>query len=210
VVILYFFGPDGAGKTTIVKGLAQKIRKKNHKVKLSWMRGSHTFASLLAKILSRSDFFKGSENPYYNINIPENLKGLWQFFEFLSALPIIISRFLVPSFMGYWIIADRYTLDLAVWICLTTRDRNFLEKLEAKVLIASAKKTNAKFYVKADLETLRNRAGKFPFPEEQMCLYDRLAQTVGATIIDTTNKSADDALQEVLKALETVNSKTCR
>jgi thymidylate kinase len=208
VVILYFFGPDGAGKTTLAEGLAQKIRNKNHKMKLSWMRGSHTIASLLARILSRSNFFKGSENPYYNISIPKKLKRLWQFIEFISALPIIISRFLIPSFMGYWIIADRYTLDLAVWTCLTTRDSNFLEKLEAKVLIASAKKTNAKFYVKADLETLRNRAGKFPFPAEQIRLYDRLAQTVEATIIDTTYKSADEALQEVLKALETVNSQT--
>jgi thymidylate kinase len=205
VVILYFFGPDGAGKTTLAKGLAEKIRDKNHKVKLSWMRGSHTTASLLAKFLSRSNFFKGSENPYYNINIPMKLKGLWQFFEFMSALPVIIGRFLILSFMGYWIIADRYTLDLAVWTCLTTRDLNFLDSPEAKVLIALAKKANVKFYVKADLETLRNRAEKLPFPEEQIRLYDTLAQTVGATIIDTTNKSADDALQEVLKALGIVN-----
>jgi len=203
--ILYFFGPDGAGKTTLAKGLAQKIRNKNHKVKLSWMRGSHTTASLLAKILSRSNFFKGLENPYYNINIPTKLKGLWQFLEFISALPVIIGRFLIPSSMSYWIIADRYTLDLAVWTCLTTRDLNFLDSREAKVLIALAEKANAKFYVKADLGTLRNRAEKISFPEEQISLYDTLAQTVGATIIDTTNKSADDALQEVLKALGTVN-----
>jgi thymidylate kinase len=201
VVILYFFGPDGAGKTTIVKGLAKRIRK-NHKVKLSWMRGSHTFASLLAKILSRIDFFKGSENPYYNINIPRNLKGLWQFLEFFSALPVIISRFLIPSLMGYWIIADRYTLDLAVWISFTTRDHNFFEKLEAKVLVAQARKTYARFYVIADLKTLRKRAEKLHSPEEQIRLYDKLAETVEATIIDTTYKSADDALQEVLRALE--------
>ena len=205
MVILYFFGPDGAGKTTLADGLAQKIRKKNHKVKLSWMRGSHTIASLLAKILSRSDFFKGSENPYYNINIPENLKGLWQFLEFISALPIIISRFLVPSFMGYWIIADRYTLDLAVWIRLTTRDHSFFEKLEAKVLIMLAEKTEAKFYVKADIEVLKSRTGKLYFPQEQLRLYDELARRVKACTVNTTNQSVNEVLQEVLKTLRTMN-----
>ena len=205
MVILYFFGPDGAGKTTLAKGLAQIIRNKNHKVKLSWMRGSHTAASLLAKILSRSNLFKGTENPYYNINIPTKLKSLWQFFEFMSALPVIISRFLIPSLMGYWIIADRYTLDLEVWTCLTTRDPGFIDSPEAKVMTALAKKARVKFYVKADLETLRNRAEKLPFPEEQIRLYDTLAQTVRATIIDTTNKSADDSLQEVLNVLATLN-----
>jgi len=205
LVILYFFGPDGAGKTTLAKGLAQIIRDKNHKAKLSWMRGSHTTASLLAKILSRSNLFKGTENPYYNISVPTKLKSLWQFFEFIGALPVIIGRFLIPSFTGYWIVADRYTLDLEVWTCLTTRDLKFLDSPEAKVLTALAKKANVKFYVKANLETLRNRAEKLPFPEEQIRLYDTLAQTVGAIIIDTSNKSAHDALQEVLNALKTAN-----
>lgn len=199
MVIIYFFGPDGAGKTTLVSGLAREIRK-HHKVKLSWMRGSHTFASFLAKILSRFDFFKGSENPYYKINIPTKLRSLWQFLEFISALPIIFMRFLLPSLMGYWIIADRYTLDLTVWISLTTRDSSFLGKIYAKVLIALAKKANAKFYVKADIQTLRSRRGEnISYLNKQISLYDKLSQIIGAKIIDTTKKSAQDALLEVSK-----------
>ena len=133
MAIFYFFGPDGAGKTTLIKNLAKHLNK-NHKTKLSWMRGSHTIASFLAKILSRYEFFKGSENPYYNISIPLKLKNLWQFLEFVSALPVIIIRFVLPSLMGYWIIADRYSLDLAVWISMTTRDSSFLNKFQAKIL----------------------------------------------------------------------------
>ena len=203
MVIIYFFGPDGAGKSTLVKGLVNNIQK-NHKVKLSWMRGSHTITSFLAKILSRFNFFKGPENPYYNINIPKNLKGLWQLLEFISALPVIIIRFLLPSFMGCWVIADRYTLDLTVWISLTTRDNSFLEKPQAKVLIALAKNADAKFYVKADVKTLSERRGeRLPNPEEQISLYDKLAQAIGATTIDTTDKSTHDSLQEVSEVLKT-------
>ena len=205
MVIVYFFGPDSTGKSTLMKALAHKINKRGYKTKLSWMRGSHTFTSLTAKILSRFDFFKGSENPYYNIRIPKNLKRLWQLLEFLSALPVIIGGFLIPSLMGYWILADRYTLDLAVWLSITTRDHNFFKKFEAKVLIALAKKTNAKFYVTANLEELKRRSEKLWFPKEQLRLYGKLAETVDAHIIDTTNKSVDESLQEVLTVLDTTN-----
>ena len=205
MVTIYFFGPDSTGKSTLTKALASKVQKRGYKIKLSWMRGSHTFTSLTAKILSRFAFFKGSENPYYNIRIPKKLKRLWQLLEFLSALPVIIGEFLIPSLMGYWILADRYTLDLAVWLSITTRDHSFLEKFEAKVLIALAKKTSAKFYVTANLEELKRRAEKLWFPKEQLRLYDKLAETVDAHIIDTTNKSVDESLQEVLTALDTTN-----
>jgi len=210
MVIMYFFGPDGSGKSTLTKAFARKVRERGYKIKLSWMRGSHTFTFLMAKILSRFDFFKGSENPYYNIRIPKKLKRLWQFLEFLGALPIILGGFLIPSHMGDWIMADRYTLDLAVWICLTTRDHSFIGKFEAKVLIMLAKRTSTKFYVTANLEELKRRTEKLWFPREQLSLYDKLAETVDAHIIDTTNKSVDESLQEVLREFGTINQNSCR
>jgi len=201
MAIFYFFGPDGAGKTTLVKNLSLKLQE-SHRIKLSWMRGSHTLTSFLAKLLSRLSFFQGSDNPYYRIRIPEKLKGLWQFLEFVSAIPVIINRFIFPSLIGYWIIADRYSIDLEVWISMTTKDPSFLTKFPARVLTALAQKANAKFYVKADIDTLRNRTRSLPYPEEQIISYDKLAQLVGAATIDTTNKSAKDALACVLETLE--------
>jgi len=205
--ILYFFGPDGSGKSTLTKTIARELHKQGYKTKLSWMRGSHTLTSLAAKFFSHFGTFRGSANPYYNITIPRKLRGLWQFIEFLSALPIIISKFLFPQLTGYQVLADRYTLDLVVWICLTTRDYNFLKKFEAKVLITLAKKTDARFYVIADLEELERRTEKPWFSKEQLHLYYILAKAVDASIIDTTNKSAETSIQEVLETLNTLNVK---
>jgi len=205
MTIVYFFGPDGSGKSTLTKTLAKIVQERGYKVRLSWMRGSHTVTSLVSKLLSRLDFFEGTENPYYAIRIPKNLRVLWQFLEFLGAIPVIFGKFLIPSFLGYYILADRYVLDLAVWICLTTNDFDFLQKFEAKILIALTRRTSAKFYVVANIEKLKSSKGDFWFPREQLQLYGKLAEIVGAHIIDTIDKSVDQSLEEVLKVVDTTN-----
>jgi GTPase SAR1 family protein len=205
--IIYFFGPDRTGKSTLVNALTKELCNRECNVKRSWMRGSHTFVFLVASFLSKFDCFKGLENPYYNINIPKNLKRFWQFLEFLSALPIILGKFLVPSLLKYCILADRYTIDLAVWLCLTTHDYSFLKTFESKILIALAQKTSAKFYVTANFEELGLRSKEeLWFPKEQLYLYGKLAGAVDAYIIDTTKKPVEKCLQEVLKVIATTNS----
>jgi len=55
--IVYFFGPDGAGKTTLVQRVATTLRERRYRVKVSWMRGSHTVASLLLKLFAKRRLF---------------------------------------------------------------------------------------------------------------------------------------------------------
>lgn len=203
MTILYFFGPDGSGKSTLTRALSQKLNERGCKVKLSWMRGSHTLTSVMANFLSRFELFKGTENPYFNIKIPKKMKSFWQFLEFLSALPVIFFRFIFPSSMGYWILADRYTLDLVVWICLTTDDPEFLKKFLAKILISLSSKTRAKFYVFANIEDLNKRTtDKIWFPSEQLMLYRKLAKAIDAQVINTSIKSVNESIEQVMQIID--------
>jgi len=48
--IICFFGPDGSGKTTLAKALARKFEDYRFNVRISWMRGTHTLASLAGEV----------------------------------------------------------------------------------------------------------------------------------------------------------------
>jgi thymidylate kinase len=202
--IIYFFGPDGSGKTTMTMILAEKLRSRNLKVKLSWMRGTHTLASLLARFLSKFATFRGSDNPYYNISIPSHMKKMWQLIEFISMLPVLLARFMLPSLLGYTVIAERYIPDFLVWVVITTDDPSYLSSISARFLLALALRAKAKIYVKADLQKLIERRMDMDpsFIMKQLILYEKLAEDMNSLTLDTTNRSVDESMKSLLAFLD--------
>jgi len=202
--IICFFGTDGSGKSTLAKALTKRLNSENFKVKLSWMRGTHTLASLLARLLSKSTTFKGSDNPYYKTTIPRNLKRLWQLIEFASTLPIVLLKFILPSALGSWVVAERYVPDFIAWVSITTNDQDYPRSFEAKFLLALSSKAQAKIHVTATLKELSKRRKETNpnFVSEQLKLYDRIASAIQAHRLNTTNKSINETLEEALSVLD--------
>ena len=200
-MFITLFGPDGSGKTTLARALRVEFRRRDLKPIVVWMRGTHTLASLIAKLLSKFATFKGQNNPYYGISIPSYMKRLWQLIEFTSVLPILLSRFMLPSLFGYIIIAERFIPDFLVWVSLTTRDTNYLKRLEARFLLALSMKADLRIYVTASEAELAKRRGWEANPKflsRQLKLYDKMAKLVGAYKIDTTGRSIKETLESLL------------
>jgi thymidylate kinase len=200
-MLIALFGPDGSGKTTLAMALTRELKRKNFKPTIAWMRGTHTLASLLARFLSKFTIFKGPDNPYYGISIPSCMRRLWQLMEFISALPVLLFRFMLPSFLGYTVIAERYVPDFIAWVSITTRDENYLKRFEAKFMLALSVRADVKVYVTAsEAELVKRRCGEvgLKFLAEQIRLYNVLARLIGSYRVDTTGRDVDSSLREVL------------
>ncbi len=97
--ILVLSGPDGAGKSTIMKLLKTYLHRRGLRVRTCWMRGSHLAAWVLGKFLSKFEKFRGGDNPYFRIRIPRNLRKLWQILETVSGLPrVLVNYVFIPKF----------------------------------------------------------------------------------------------------------------
>jgi len=169
-------------------------------VHVSWFRGSHLLASVLARFLSHFTSLRGYSNPYYKISIPLRLRSLWILIEFYSLLPHYFLRRLLS--LLYPVIGDRGLLDFIVWIIVTLDYPKFLSSLLGGFLARlAAKEKNV--YVKADPATLRRRVADIPpsFLAKEIACYSVLAKYYASHTIDTTSRTPKESLGELLECL---------
>lgn len=149
--------------------------------------------------MSRFNTFQGSDNPYYKIRIPTNLRRCWQLIEFFSVVPIVLSKFILPSLLNYRVIAERYTPDFIIWVSITTNDKYYSEKIEARFLMALSYKACIRIYVTAALEELLKRRKE---DSDSLCrqieLYEKIASTLDAFRLDTTHSNSNESLKKIL------------
>ncbi|MEM3694079.1 MAG: AAA family ATPase [Candidatus Bathyarchaeia archaeon] len=199
--MICFFGPDGSGKSTLARAIAKKLVRNEFKIRISWIRGTHTLAFLIARFLYGFNAFKGLDNPYYGIKIPGKMITLWCLLEFASVLPVFFARYLLPSLVGgYTVIGERGLLDFVVWTSMVTHNHNFARNLLGRVAIAIASKYSFNIYLKADISTLRirKRDSTPDLLKYQLRIYDSLAKALKTPIVDTTNKKVEESIGEIL------------
>ncbi len=199
-------GPDGAGKSTIARKAAAILLRRGIKVRISWMRGTHTLASIIARFLRKFGAFRGEQNPYFKISIPSKFKAMWQLIEFISMLPVWIIKFAIPSYIGYSVIGERCLIDFIVWISITTRDPHFVDGYLGRISLALAMRSSQNVYVRADLETLKNRRrAEHSLLSKQLALYDLInGKILNLPVIDTGKCDIGESVEKLLDEIGSI------
>jgi thymidylate kinase len=201
--LIFFFGPDGSGKTSLAKKTATALAAKGCKVRVSWMRGTHTVSYGFGRILRMHRAFQGANHQM--VAVPKKMRGFWRFLEFTSVLPVLLSRFVIPSALGVWVIGERFIPDYLVWVSIVTNDNVISQSYESKTLLSLAMKANAKIYLTCDLTELNTRSREAPeFLAAQQRNYQAIAKEIHANTINTTNKTVQQSFAEVAKIVNSI------
>ena len=197
---IVFSGADGSGKTTVTRLLLLYFSRYNHAC-THWFRGSHLFVSVLARFLHGFRSFRGSCNPYYRICVPERLKRVWVFLEFISILPHLFARFLLRRVCRS-IVCDRGLLDFLVWLVATLDAPWILNTLIGRFLLALVSRESV-VYLYADVDTLAGRADNPKgFIAKELAIYNVLARYFARCSIDTGRNKPARVTAEAIRCLE--------
>lgn len=203
--MLCFAGVDGSGKSTLAGRVALYLRARGLRVVVVWMRGTHTFASVLARFLARFSSFRGPCNPYYGICVPRGMRGLWLWVEFVSVLPVVVARLVFRGLFGGVVVAERSLLDFLVWLVVTLRWGGAVGSFVGRSAVSlHLSLCDRSVYVRADPGVLLSR--RRGSPEErliplQLRVYDAVARAVGVPVVDTSRAAVDESFRRVLGVL---------
>jgi len=197
--LLVLSGCDGSGKTTLARLLSIYLSRYGS-ARVFWFRGSHLFASLLLRILSRFRAFRGGCNPYYGVCIPGGLRWLWTHVEFWSAVPYILLRALLSRMFDF-LVCDRGVADFIAWVVTTLNYPRFLSALYGRFLIRLASREGA-VYLYADRDILVRRADvAADFVYREFAVYSALVESLAGCSVDTGRLRPGEAAAHVLRCL---------
>jgi thymidylate kinase len=199
--VIIFFGPDGSGKTTQANLLIQSLRKNGVKTTKLWLRSLHTLAFMISKLamhtLHLQDVYEFRARYSHN----KHFARVWYAIEFLSILPLVLMKLRFPLMRGHTIVAERYVIDWIVALSYATHNELLVDSLSGKAALKLIPKNSLLIFIDAKYDAIRSRGrveDSYEFIEFQRQLYHKIARRLNATIIDTSDKSIQDAHESIL------------
>lgn len=195
------FGPDGSGKSTQARILANYLSSRGFSVKIAWIRSYHTVACILSEFIARLSPHAVTLNTHGDVirlnRISAGSAGrlMWTLIEFASLLPLVIFRVYLPLSMGNVVIAERYLPDSIVSIAYTLNNPDFDSCFVSKTMLRLIPRNSILIYLDSSYEEVKKRRGVMTDPEDflrfQREMYERLSKRTKAVKIDTAQQSVE-------------------
>lgn len=201
------FGSDGTGKTTQALLLTNNLKIEGLKTKRVWIRGRHTISFLISRLflaLGYKAFFRAAWAPGGKVLDSRSIqnKKIWSFMEFISVLPLIISRVYLPILFKRYIVAERYVVDTVVY------NEYFIGDAfnpYARMLLRMIPKGSVVIHLDASINDVLARrpheSVMIDFINFQLEKYRILAKSLNAFTINTSILRASQVNQLIMKIL---------
>ncbi len=207
--MIYFFGPDGTGKTTHAELVWIYLRKKGYRAWRTSIKQHHTFSHLLLNLISAHKNPNGQAISYYGFSseLKQRIKTPWKILELISLLPAIIYRVFLPSLLGYIVICDRYVLDTLVALSYFLNEPKLISTTCARSLVKLIPKGSLLIYLNADTSVILQRKRDEPLTaqliEYYKKAYDALMRWLGLPVItiDTSTTTVEDVQKTIRQLL---------
>lgn len=206
---VYFFGPDGTGKTTQADLVALYLRRRGVRVLRATVKQHHTLSYLLLRLLRNNDADYLRMNYFgFDDATAGKIRRPWKVLELFSLMPAIAYRVLLPSFLGYTVVCDRYLIDTLVVLSYFLKDPRFASGKTARLLIRLIPKNALLIHLDTDTNTILARKRDEPLTRELVDYYRNAYNTtvqlftLPVVTIDTTYASVEAVQQKVLEMIE--------
>ncbi len=205
--VVVFFGSDGTGKTTQAQLLMKEFRDRGYKVSRAWIRGRHSLAFFISRLLLKLGFkgyFVAPYAPGGKILDSRTLKGkrIWSLIEFVSVVPLIIRRMYVPLLLGYKVVAERYVVDTVIY------NSYYLGSsfdFYARILMHMIPKGSLIVHMDASLNDVMSRRTddlvSEKFIEYQLTSYRKYANVLHALSINSSALGIEEIRKEIERRL---------
>lgn len=210
--MIYFFGPDGTGKTTHADLAALYLKKAGYRVWRASVKQHHTLSYLLLKLLSRTNP-EGQAINYFGFDgeLERRIKTPWKILELISLFPAVIYRVLLPLWVGYIVVCDRYVLDTLVTLSFFLKEPEMISGISSRLLVRLIPGTSLLVHLDADKDIILQRKRDEPLTE-QLIEYYKIAYSALARwsklkiiMIDTSIASVEEIQYKILSLIKMGN-----
>lgn len=211
--IIYIFGPDGSGKSTICKELVKLLNKKGVRATFRWMRFNHYFSkcvNAIGHIMGLSYYKKypdGTEIGYHHYYKSRFLSKAYCLSTILDTVVALVFKLWLPSLVTRRIfVVDRFVFDTIVDLAIDTGNPDLLLNFEGILLKRLLLPKTIFIYLNVDKDTIFRRRPDTRWDENfniRKEMYEKICILYANSWGVNNNGAIEPTLRKIVKLIQT-------